>query len=206
MKKDRLITNYGRYNDVELDFKAKHIVGSLANNENFPTTVPSLADFTSLSDNYTTALNKAKTGDRAQIAQKNMLRKSLLSSMQELAVNVESQAFNDRSRLITSGFDLSSNSGGTAHLSAPKNFRVLDGLNKGEIRLTCNGATNALSFVHEYTEDELTEEALWKSETSSSRNHTFRSLVSGKRIYVRTRAIGTKGQEITSDTLSRIVQ
>ena len=206
MKKDRIITNYGKYNDVELDFKTKHIIESLTDNVNFSTTTPSLADLTALSNSYNLALNKAKTGEKSQIANKNAIRKLLLNMLQELAVNIESQAFNDRSRLITSGFDVSSNSGSTPQLSAPKNFRVLDGSNKGEIKLTSNGATNALSYLHEYTEDELTEEAIWKSETSSSKNHIFKNIPSGRRIYARTKAIGTKGQEITSNTLSRIVQ
>lgn len=206
MKKDRIITNYGKYNDVQLDFKAKHIIESLTDNTNFPTTSPSLADLTALSNSYNLALNKAKTGEKSQIANKNAIRKSLLNTLQELAVNIESQAFNDRSRLITSGFDVSSNSGSTSQLSAPKNFRILDGSNKGEIKLTSSGSTNALSYLHEYTEDELTEDAIWKSETSSSKNHIFRNIASGKRIYARTKAIGTKGQEITSNTLSRIVQ
>ncbi len=206
MKKDRIITNYGKYNDVELDFKAKHIIESLTDNTNFPTTNPTLADLTALSTSYNLALNKAKTGEKSQIANKNAIRKSLLNTLQELAINIESQAFNDRSRLITSGFDVSSNSGSTSQLSAPKNFRILDGSNKGEIKLTSNGATNALSYLHEYTEDELTENALWKSETSSSKTHLFKNIPSGQRIYARTKAIGTKGQEITSDTLSRIVQ
>lgn len=206
MKKDRIITNYGKYNDVQLDFKAKHIIENLTDNPNFPTTSPSLADFTALSTSYNVALNKAKTGEKSQIANKNAIRRSLLNTMQELAVNIESQAFNDRSRLISSGFDVNSNSGSTSQLSAPKDFKVLDGANKGEIKLTSSGATNALSYVHEYTEDELTENAVWKSETSSSRTHIFRNLNSGQRIYARSKAVGTKGQEVTSNTLSRIIQ
>ncbi|MFD1631132.1 hypothetical protein [Pseudopedobacter beijingensis] len=206
MRKDRIITNYGKYNDVQLDFKAKLIVENLTDNANFPTTTPPVEDLATLSNSYSIALNKAKTGERSQIANKNAIRKLLLNLLQELAVNIESQAFNDKSRLISSGFDVSSNTGSSPQISPPKNFKVLDGANSGEIRLTCTGATNALSYVHEYTEDELTENTVWKSEASSSRNHVFRNIVSGRRVYARTKAIGSKGQEISSNTLSRIVQ
>ncbi|ADY51150.1 hypothetical protein Pedsa_0571 [Pseudopedobacter saltans DSM 12145] len=206
MKKDRLITNYSKYNDVALDFKAKQIVESLTENDNFPTTVPSLQDFTALSKEFNVSLNKARTGDKVQIAYKNQLRKQLLSNMQELAINVESQAFNDRSKLMSSGFDVSSNSGITPIITAPKNFTLSDGSNIGEIKLNSSGSPNAISYVHEYTYDELTEEAKWNTEVSSSKAHVFKNLASSKRIYARTRVVGRKGQEVYSNTLSRVVQ
>lgn len=72
---------------------------------------------------------------------------------------------------------------------------------------TCaKGVPAALSYVFEHTDEMPTEETKWIALSASTKELTIRGLRSGTRIYGRIKAIGTKGQEASSEILSRIVQ
>ncbi|RRN77898.1 hypothetical protein EIM50_17270 [Pseudoxanthomonas sp. SGD-10] len=92
MKVPKLITDYGKFSDAVLIQKAVNVKTSLTGNLNFPTTLPSLEDFTTLQNDFVNALNKASTGDRVQIALKNQARTALVAAMRQLANDIDAQA------------------------------------------------------------------------------------------------------------------
>lgn len=206
MKIQKLITDYGKLSDSALNFKAATVVASLTGNTNFPTTTPDLVDFTALQTAYADALGKTTTGDRQMIALKNQAKLSLLSSMRQLATDIDAQANGDKAALLSSGFDLSSAGDLPSILSAPTDFKISDGINTGELTFSCKKADNAVAYSVEYTDELPSETTIWKTQSGSTREQTIKGLRSGIRIYGRIKAIGRKGQEVNSDILSRVVQ
>lgn len=206
MKAPTLVKNYGRLSDNNLNFRAEVISLALTGNLNFPITVPTLTEFDLKKAAFATAMQSISTGDRLSIAIKNEARAELLSTMKQLALNIESLAPGDRAKLLSSGFELGSDGENVPAIDAPKNFKISDGINSGELILSVKGVIQAASYMYEYTEDPLSAESRWVSKVSSSCKHTFRGLRPGIRIHGRVAIIGRKGQEAYSHTLTRIVQ
>jgi len=206
MRLPTLLKNYRRLSDNNLSFRAEVISLSLTDNLNFPLTVPTLTDFNLKKAAFATAMQSISTGDRLSIAIKNEARAELLSTMKQLALNIESLAPGDRAKLLSSGFELGSDGENVPAIDVPKNFKISDGINSGELILSVRGEAQAVSYMHEYTEDPVTPESRWESKVSTSSKHTFTGLRPGIRIHGRVAIIGRKGQEAYSYTLTRIVQ
>lgn len=206
MKNVKLIKDYSRLSDANLDLKAQMVIINLTGNPDFPVTEPTLADFTLVKASFNTALQNSQEGGRTAVAIKNQARKTLLASMRNLSINIESQAQGDRVKLVSSGFDLAADGANVPALSGPLNFMVSDGLNTGELKLSVKASKQAISYLHEYTVGPVTDESIWISKVSTAREHTFGGIRSGVRAYARVAVIGTKGQEVYSNVLSRVVQ
>ncbi|MHB1178391.1 MAG: hypothetical protein ACYCZO_08675 [Daejeonella sp.] len=206
MRTPTLVKDYSRLSDNNLEFRAEAIAVSLADNPNFKATIPTLANFTRILAAFTSAMENINTGDRVNIAIKNQAREDLITSMKQLALNIESITPGDRAKLISSGFEIAADGDGAPSLEAPQNFKLREGKNPGEIISSVQGVPNAVSYMHEYTEDPIIPESRWISKVSSMREHTFKGLRSGLKVHVRVAVIGRKGQEVYSNTLTRIVQ
>ncbi len=206
MKKASLLKDYSRLSDTKLEFKAQSVTLALTSNASFPETTPTLTVFTATHGAFATAMDQAISGDRTAIALKNQARIKLLAAMKQLALNIESLAPGDRAKLLSSGFELASDGESVPALAPPTEFKISDGINAGELKFSVKRVPQAVSFVHEYTEEPLTPESVWTSKTSTSREYLFTGLRSGVRIYGRTAVIGRKSQEAYSATLSRVVQ
>jgi len=206
MRIPKLIIDYGRTPDAVLSRKAVNIKNSLTGNENFPTTTPALAVFTASQEAYDEALTKASNGDRILIALKNQAKEDLAAKLRQLGLDIEAQANFDKAKLLSSGFDLASSTDTPTHISVPSDFRILDGQNPGEIKMMCKREGNARSYAFEYTNEMPTEATVWMVIVSTTREITIKGLRSNSRIYGRVKAIGTKGQEVSTEVMSRLVQ
>ena len=136
MKNPKLILDYNRLSDAALSLKAINVKNSLTGNADFPTTIPSLADFTLIQEGYDTALSKIISGDRIQIALKNQTRATLLATLRQLALDIDAQANGDRAKLLSSGFDLAAAGDSSTLIAAPAEFRILDGMQHFIMRAT----------------------------------------------------------------------
>ncbi|RZL43709.1 MAG: hypothetical protein EOP00_22355 [Pedobacter sp.] len=206
MKNSKLILDYNKLSDAALSLKAINVKNSLTGNEHFPTTMPSLADFTLIQEGYDTALSKIISGDRIQIALKNQARMTLLANLRQLGLDIDAQANGDRAKLLSSGLDLAATGDSSTSIGVPAEFRIIDGINAGELKFLCKKVPNAVSYLFEYTDTVPTEETKWSVQPSSTRELTLKGLRSGARIYGRIKAVGRRGQEANSEVLSRLVQ
>jgi len=206
MKIPKLLLNYGKLSDANLGQKAIDIKNSLMGNPNFTPAPPSFANFITLQGEYETALGQVISRDRIKIAIKNQSRLLLIQVMYQLALEVNAQGNGDRAKLLSSGFDLAYAGEGNALITAPTDFKIVEGLNSGELKFSCKKVPAAISYLFEYTDEMPTEETKWIALSASTRELTIKGLRSGTRIYGRIKAIGTKGQEASSEILSRIVQ
>lgn len=206
MKNQKVILDYSKLSDANLNAKAKAVVLALTGNTYFPTTTPTLVDFTTLQTDYGTALDNCSAWGKLLIALKNQAREALVGGMRQLAMDVNAQSNGDVTMLVSSGFDLSSMGDNPAVLGAPTEFKISDGMNAGELKFSCRSAKNAVSYLAEYTDEVPGDNTLWQKLPITTRETTVKGLRSGVRIYGRIKAIGRKGQEANSDILSRVVQ
>lgn len=206
MKNQKLILDYGRLSDANLNLKAISVVKGLTDNPNFPTTTPTPANFALLQVAYADALNNALSGNRQYIASKNKVREDLLAAMRRLAMDIDAQGNGDKAMLLSSGFDLASTNEASPGIDVPNDFKILDGINSGELKFSCKRVINAVSYLIEYTDEPPAETTQWKFVPTSTREFTIKGLRSGLRIYGRMKAVGRKGQTANSDILSRLVQ
>ncbi len=206
MKKPSLIKFYGRLAGADLEVKSSQIVYELTDNPYFPAIQPEVAILKELHAAFSKALSDASTRDRSAIAIKDEAKTKLADYMRLLAINIESQCMGDRAKMISSGFDLASDGESVPALTAPEGFKVLEGLNPGEIITIVSGNRRSVAYSHEYCLAEPDESTIWTSITTSSRKHKFAGLPTGVRVYFRVAVIGHKKQIIYTNVLSRIVQ
>ena len=206
MRKPTLVKDYSKLTETKLDLRSEEIILNLTGNANFPTTQPTLADFTALQAAYSTNLVAAGMGDKAAIALKNESKQELLEAMRLLAINIESQSMGNRVKMVTSGFDLASEGDNVPVLTAPQNFRLMDGINPGELRSVVKRVPQAIMYSHEYSLTPPEESTIWLPSMVSTVEHVFTGLPGGTRVYVRVAAVGRKNQVAYSSVLSRVVQ
>ena len=104
----KALLSFGEYSDPKLATFATKVDSSLTNNANFPLVQsltpkfgPAIADFTNL-------LPDAKGGSRVQIEAKNVAKAALIDLLREACRMVNFDANSDRLKLLTSGFDITS--------------------------------------------------------------------------------------------------
>ena len=93
-----------------------------------------------------------------------------------------------------------------SQLTPPTNFTLTDGPNSGELKLSIKPVKVARSYNYEYTPEPYTAESKWNVKGSSSSEFVFGNREIGKRVYCKVTAIGTRGQAMSTNVLSRIVQ
>lgn len=206
MKKATLIRDYSKLSDAKLNLKAEDIKLALTGNANFPVTDPTLTVFSASSEEFTVALTNAAQRGKVAIAEKNEKRANLLSMMNALAINITALADGSKVKLLSSGFDLAIETPSRSQLAAPTNFILTDGPNSGDLKLSIKAVKDARSYNYELTPEPLTADSLWSTKGSSSSEFVFTNMEVGKRMFCKVTAIGTRGQVMSTNILSRIVQ
>lgn len=202
--KSKALLNFASYTDGGLESKANTIIVSMTGNDDFPAPVPELAIVSTALESYSEALAAAASGNRADVAIKNTKRQELTLLLRSLATYVTYTAADDRSKLLTSGFDISKEPAPII-ITKPENIQVTNGLNPGELQLSVRRVKGATSYMHEYILHENVATDNWLTSTSTSAKYTFDNLQAGKQYICRVGAVGTKGQLVYSDQVSRIV-
>jgi hypothetical protein len=201
----KLILSFDKLSDADFGFNAQDILTAMTGNPNFTTPYPALTLVETNVNDYLAALLAAGTRDRAKIAFKNSARQTLTETLIALGNYVQSICNGDEAKLVSSGFTLTKQREPQPPLTALQNFTVGNGLNKGEIITSVDRLAGARSYLHQYTTDPLSPESAWTSIASASRKHLFTDLESGKNLWFRIAAIGTKGQIVYTAPQARIV-
>lgn len=194
MKTPRLKLDFVRLSDADLEIKAQAIVTAMTGNTYFTTPLPALATVSGFIDNYSTALSKAQTRDKAEVANKNYMRSLLEKTLMDLAGYVTYISGGSEAILVSSGFDLAKPATNLPPISVPDNFSVDNGVNEGEVISSVARVTGARSYIHEYTADPLTPTSEWTQQFTTVRKCTIADLEPGKKYWFRVAAIGPRQQ------------
>jgi hypothetical protein len=199
----KVLVNFTGFTDAAIDGKAQSIINAMTGNANFPKPLPTIADLTTAASDYANALSIAKTGTRTDIAVKNQERDALEALLRDLASYVNFTAKGDRAMLLSSGFDISKNGDATPVITKPESISLVNGENPGELTLSVGTVPGARAYTHEYTSDATLSEVNWQRITVTTSAYTFSGLQPGKQYFCRVAVVGTRGQMVYSDVISR---
>jgi len=204
--KAKINTEFSHLSDPAFGNGASGIQVAMTDNPEYLNPVPTMVELAAQVADYISKLSVAQNRDRNAVAAKNQARLLLTASLKNLGNYVTLTANGDRQKLIGSGFPISKQGEPVAPLSKPRNMVAKDGPNPGECTVSVDGSTEARSFLYQYTTDPITEGNVWVTESGTARSYTFTKMPRGITYWFRMGAVGTYGQLIYSDVVSRIVQ
>lgn len=190
--------------DGNLSKIARRVLDCLKNATLFPNPDPSLEAGEKALADYVTALSNAGGLDRALVSLKNDMRAILRAYLTDAAQYVTHLAKGDRTIMLNSGFDISSNERKQSELSPDKLEVEISESGKAITRI--KRQRRARSYIHQYAADPLTDTTVWVGETTLSNQHTFIGLASASKVWFRVIVITPTGERVTWDPVSRIIQ
>lgn len=203
----RLTNGFDKMSDANLVVRSQNIIAAMTGNANFPTPDPTLAVMQTALNAYSDALDAAKTGDKTDIAIKNQKKADLVDQIHLLGAYVLYTSKQDSAIAISSGFTVAKDPSPAPDITKPENFQVDNGLNSGELQVSCNAVPGARSYMYQYTSDAaVTDATQWETETGTVRKNLFYGLNSGTRYWCRVAAVGINGQVVYSEPVARIAQ
>jgi dipeptidyl aminopeptidase/acylaminoacyl peptidase len=200
----QIVMPFKRLSDPKLLTQALDISASMAGNAYFPTPTPPLADVDDAIAAFQKALNDAANRDRSQVILKNRARVELISLLTALGNYVTFTSDGNSAMIGSTAFP-------TRKVPQPiivtkPTVRVELGANSGELISIAEGVKKNRGYYHKYAPDPLTENSVWESFPSSSKKYTFIGLERAKIYWCRVAVVGSKGQLVFSDPVSKVVQ
>jgi len=191
--------------ESELAIIIQRVLENMENNAVFPNPPAALADLKKLLPELQVALVNAEGRDKKMVSIKNDKKAIALALLQILADYVTSTAKGDRTLILESGFDVTSDhSRGTEPPSIEK-LEVELGPS-GEATIRIKNVTGVKAYIHQYTMEPPGLNTIWNGEGSSDGIHTFQGLTPEKRYWFRVVVIGFNKQKAYSPVVSRVIQ
>jgi len=205
MKRAKLKTPFDVQSDADFETKGGSIYDFMLKSSYFPAPIPELPVILADLQAYSASLIAAKTKDKSAVAAKTDARNKLTLSLIQLANSVSTIANGDRTKLITSGFDLAK-PGESNPLKKPEIITLTDGVNPGELVVKVPSVKGAKAYGPQYTPDPLTSDSHWIQFMCSTSKYTFKNLLSAQKLWCRMSVMGAYGQVVYSDAVCRVVQ
>lgn len=205
MKRSKIKTPFDVMSDADFETKAGSIHDSMLKSTYFPAPVPELPVILADLQGFSAALIAAKTKDKNAVAAKLDARRKLTLSLIQLADSVTTTANGDRTKLVTSGFDLAK-PGESTPIKKPDIITLADGVNPGELIVKVPAVKGAKAYSPQYTHDPLTADSQWIQFMCSTSKFTFKNLPSTKKLWCKMSVMGPFGQVVYSDAVCRVVQ
>lgn len=202
----RALFGFASYSDSKLLKESSIVIASMTSNTNFQNPSPTLNEVDTAYKKFQKMFEAAQSGDRVKIADKNIARDELVLVMRELCNYVNMAAKNVRPTLLSSGFKVSKEQNEPQVLGQIKNFEVSIGVNKNEIKASCERVENAVSYIFSYADTFPTDATIWKSNTATSSQTVFDKLIKGVEYFFRLTVVGRNNQRLESDIKSYICQ
>lgn len=202
MKKN--IISHKNIPENKLVTTCQRVIEKMENNPVYHNPPSALAYLKKELPEYQAALVKAKSRDKEMVSIKNDKKLMLLDLLAELAEYVTATCNDDRTSILSSGFDVTTERSGLP-ATAIGTLQVEIGL-PGEATTRIKNIVGARAYMHQYTTEPPGPNTLWFSAGSSYRYFTFRGLTSDRRYWFRVVAIGSGGQTACSEIVSRSIQ
>jgi hypothetical protein len=202
----RITNGFDQLSDSKLVSRATEILQAMTDNINFVQPEPSLIVVSDAIQDFRTALAAAQTRNKYDVDTKDIKRQELIDIMHNLANFV---LFKSKLNVIvaaSSGFSIARQSSSSTEISKPKNVKLTDGINAGELIVSFDRVPGAKSYLYQYTKEPLTSASVWESINGTVRKATIKNLQSKERYYVRIAALGINNQIVYSDVVARVVQ
>ncbi|MCS3799622.1 hypothetical protein GGD38_004995 [Chitinophagaceae bacterium OAS944] len=202
--KNIIITAYKRESDNDLVGTINRILGKTDNNPVFPNPPAVLGEIKADLPAFITSITKASGGDEEFLSAKKDFRTNMLIKLGILAEYVTLTCGGDRTKLLSSGFELN-RARGEKSLAAIKELKVT-AERTGEANTRVKKVAGAKAYIHQYTPDPLMEDSVWVSKFVTDSRYTFTGLKSKEKYLFQVIAIGMNGQETVSPAVARVIQ
>jgi hypothetical protein len=203
MKKLKIILTFIYCSAGNLVKLTRRILDSLKGNAQFPNPTPALTDVEKKLEEYMASLSAAGGRDREKVAIKDNRQAELRQLLTELAHYVTQTCKGDKAMLLSSGFDISPEK--SSPQKAPPKLQAEMAM-PGQVTTRVKRVTKARAYVHQITNDPLTPQSVWTSETTLMPEHTFTGLTSASKVWLRVIVIDRSGKQIVWEPVARIVQ
>lgn len=201
MRTPKVLIDFSRFNDSELDQQAEAILSAMTGNADFPTPEPPLTELGNVITNYQQGLAKAATGNHTDVEIKDQRREDLENILRLLGLYVETQSGGDPAVMLSSGFKISKTPSPVGPLPKPTGFEVMP-QGKGEMKLAVDREDGAKTYQFEY---KLTTATDWIIKMSTKSKLLLTGLESGKEYVFRVVPIGASDIREYSDEISSFV-
>lgn len=179
----------------------RQIVQAMTGNPNFPTPTPALPAVTGGSDALETAYNDAQIA-RSVAKSKTSIQDDQASSLDwiitQLANYVEGASDGDKAKIESAGFKIRNPPVPIGELPAPVDLQVTPSEFSGSADVKWKSVYGAKSYIVERAMDNV--DLDWKMiGTSTKKETSLNSMMSGKKYWFRVSAVGAAGQSAWSD-------
>ncbi len=202
----KLRLDFADMRDNDLDNFAQGVIEQLDGNLDFPVTVPPLADIVTLSNEYSTALTKARNGSKADRIDKKLKKIALINALRLLANDLETKGGGSLAKLSRTGFKVFDT---TVRVSTPpgipQGLVLLHGPHSGTVLAICDKVPKVKTYETRYCYGDIGPDTVWIMANSSTSTETLiTGLESTKVIWVQKRTFNANGYSEWSDP-ARIV-
>jgi len=191
--------------ESDLTIIIQRVLDNMENNAVFPNPPAALADLKKNLPELQAALANAEGGDKKMVSIKNDKKAIALNLLQQLADYVTATTKGDRTMILESGFDVTSEDKGSSPPPSIGQLEVELGP-PGEAIIRVKNVAGVKAYIHQYTMEQPGLNTVWTGEGSSEGVHTFQGLTSEKRCWFRVIAIGYNKQRSISPVVSRVIQ
>lgn len=205
MSSVKVINGFDKLSDPALLVKAQRILTRMTGNEHYPTPIPTLAEYGAGIAAYDTALDAAGSGGDTTGSGKNDRRDALIVQMRALGRYVEFACGGNRTKALSSGFDLEKERSPRPPITAPGYVRLTDTGNPGEMLAEYERVPNAISYVVSYRTITDTEGPV-QMVPVSGRKVVLTGLLPNTLYRVEVTALGPRQQRMTSQPAFRATQ
>jgi hypothetical protein len=189
----------------EVSTTGYRVVEKMTNNEHFPNPPAALAKLKKLLPEYRQSLADALGRDIEMVNLKNSKKTAVINLLQELIDYVTAISNGNKAIMLSSGFEVSEETGKKGILAKIKDLEVEIG-SPGQATIKVKNARGARAYIHQYTTEPPTPQTIWVSEGCGLSRYTFKGLTSEKRHWFRVVAIGSGMQRTISPVISRVIQ
>ena len=202
MKLIKLSIAFTRYNDGEFENKAQYILACMTGNPAFTEPIPTLEDITTALAKYSTDLVAALGKDRIAVAEKNKSRKRLELLLGQLGLFVMFKATGDEAVLASSGYPMVKERE-PRYITNPGNVTLANGVTSGEMVASVKKVKGAIGYLYDLATTEPAEDTVWTTTSCSKSRFVFKTLIPGKKYWVRVAATATGNQIAYSPVASQ---
>ncbi len=202
--KIKAIISFSKLSDDEFNTESQTIIVKMTGNVNYPDPTPSIEEVSTARSEYDASLAAAKSGGREQTAIKNQKRKILEDLLGKLGLYVELNCKNDLSILFSSGYKAKKDSEPIGVLDEPSNFRVVNGVNSGTIKLSLDPIKGADVYFYQWAPVPVNGDTIWESELGKT-SITIKGLIPGKEYAFRVCGKGAAEEKVFSDIITRFI-
>ena len=199
-----LVTSHAYLKDGEIGPFTGNVILQLTGNSLFTITSERLARLKSCKDDYETKQIASIDGTKADVLMKNEAKATLVTELNEMAIELCIMAKGDREKLATTGFNLVKETEKGKEPPKPSNFKVEYGINEGSLIFSVKSHADARVYVFLFTAVATAPSDLsaWAQVSSTSSKKEITGFKHGVDYLCRCAYMGPKGKLVYSDAIS----